>query len=132
MCKCSIRQLCDEDELDSGVHQTLIDTAQFCPLCGNNKWAFHGKSSNAAGSVVECRQCHNYLKYYFSAADMSDLDYAYLDKEEFYVENYCVLKEDNSMIILNNRNGAICEIPLFSFKDAAHLAKKVKTYITFM
>ena len=136
MCYCRIVTICKLAYQDAGTHED-VTVNRICPLCNSNskRWCFHGESEDSAGSTLECRDCHNYILYYFSCKYFDDLEKSDLDKEEFYVDKFSIIKEENSFIILSDStawNDHIVTIPSFSFNNQDHLLKKLKTYITFL
>jgi hypothetical protein len=138
MCNCKIVEICQSEYQDPGLHQDLVlDKA--CELCKStsNRWSFHGEAKDCAGSSLECSECHRYIQY-FDCKDCEDLDELSNDlvfKEEFYVGEFAILKEDGNFIILLFSEGYdkfVATIPEFKFSSQEHLLKKIKTYITFL
>jgi len=129
---CKTCHVAMENDYDAGKHYDIIKH-DICPLCKNNKkWSYHENSIDLDGIVLECGECHNYVKYYFACLDIKNIGAYKLDREEFWINDYLLIKENNlNKILYYPTRLTICEVPIFEFLSKEDLLKKIKTYITF-
>lgn len=125
MFSCRIAELGSQLYQDVGRHRDH-KSDRICPpcLCQEPEWSSHS-GGNCIGCAIECERCHNYVIYY------DDINMKFLFKEEFYSNEYCIIKYDKEILVLDKNDRHVLTIPVFDNCDIPRLFDKIKTYVVF-
>lgn len=123
MCNCHAFTFAQQEGMVAGKH-SIVNVKDFsCRICDSKRFTRHGDDGDYFGYVFECNSCHEYVKY----TDKNRVQY----KEEFYLENYCIIQEDDTMIVDENSGRTICNLPKIEFTDRDKFLKRIKNLIIF-
>lgn len=125
-CNCRGYEISLREALGDLGSLSVVKNDLICPLCNSNIWHCHVNEGWRLCFTAECNNCHDYITYY------EDLEFTNLEKQEYYIDEYTIIRYSDTTFILGSDNCEIAQIPSFSILNKDQLLNKVKIYLTFL